>query len=206
MWLGILTTYLVTVSVALSLAMGIRSYTVSQLPTVEKDSMVLLSVFPRPDEEIIELYGKLESSPEIRASIEKMKPNLAYILPGDYFLTAIVTEENRRFSDDIIERFPEVIEWNRHKFRGGLGKFFRIFFSFFSTLGTIETDYDVERIVFVRVNDHSETPIDAQDLFKLGMQRRPVLIVDLDSDDHQILSIIKTSARHKWGAMPMPTF
>ncbi|MEN8136684.1 MAG: hypothetical protein ABFS18_14305 [Thermodesulfobacteriota bacterium] len=206
MWLGILTTYLVAVSVALTMALGIRGYTVSQLPTVENGSMVLLSVFPRPAAEITELYTKLESSPKIRASIEEMKPNLAYIFPGDYFLTAIVTDEDRRFSDDIIERFPEVLEWHQHKFSGGLGKFFRIFYNFFSTLSTIETDYDVERIVFVRVDDHSEVPSDSQDLFKLGMQRRPVLVVDMDADDHQVISIIKTSANHKWGSMPMPTF
>lgn len=186
--------------------MGIRGYTVNQLPTVENNSMVLLSVFPRPNEEITELYEKLKSSQEIRAGIQEMKPNLAYIFPGDYFLTAIVTDEDRRFSDDMIERFPEILEWHQHKFSGGLGKFFRIFYNFFSTLGTIETDYDVERIVFVRVNNRSGTPIDSQDLFKLGMQRRPVLVVDMDSDNHQVLSIIKTSARHKWGSMPMPTF
>jgi protein-S-isoprenylcysteine O-methyltransferase Ste14 len=205
-WLGILTAYLLAIVISLSMAMGIRAYTVSLLPTVENESMVLLSVFPRSVEEINEIYAKLESSPEIRANIREMKPDLAYIFPGDYFLTAIVTDEDRRFSDDIIERFPEVLEWHQNKFGGGLGKFFRIFYNFFSTLSSIETDYDVERIVFVRVNDHSGSPIESQDIFKLGMRRRPVLVVDLDASDHQILSIIKTSAQHKWGSMPMPTF
>ncbi len=206
-WLGILTAYLLAIVISLSLALGIRAYTVSQLPTVENSSMVLLSVFPRPDKEITELFESLESLPEIRASIGELKPNLAYIFPGDYFLTALVTDEDRRFSADIIERFPEVLEWHQNKFRGGLGKFFRIFYNFFSTLGSIETDYDVERIVFVKVNNHSgRSPKEAQDIFKLGMQRRPVLVVDLDASDHQVLSIIKTSAQHKWGSMPMPTF
>lgn len=206
-WLGILTSYLLAIVISLSLAMAIRAYTVSQLPTVENGTMILLSVFPRPDQEITELYESLESSPEISTSIHELKPNLAYIFPGDYFLTALVTDEDRRFSDDIIERFPEVLEWHQNKFRGGLGKFFRIFYNFFSTLGSVETDYDVERIVFVKVNNHSGTPPEeAQGIFELGMQRRPVLVVDLDSIDHQVLSIIKTSAQHKWGSMPMPTF
>ncbi len=206
-WLGILTSYLLAIVISLSMALAIRAYTVSQLPTVENGTMVLLSVFPRQDQEITELYESLKSSPEIRTSIHELKPNLAYIFPGDYFLTALVTDEDRRFSDDIIERFPEVLEWHQNKFRGGLGKFFRIFYNFFSTLGSVETDYDVERIVFVKVNNHSGTPPEeAQGIFELGMQRRPVLVVDLDSIDHQVLSIIKTSAQHKWGSMPMPTF
>lgn len=205
-WLGILTVYLLAIILSLAMAMGIRSYTVNQLPTVAKDSMVMLSVFPRPDEEISELYKKLQSSPETSAIIQKMKPDLAYIFPADYFLTAIVTDEDRRFSDDILERFPEVLEWHQHKFRGGLGKFFRIFYNFFSTLGTFETDYDVERIVFIKVSNHSGIPIGSQDPFKIGKQRRPILIVDMDAFDHKIISVIKTSAKHKWGSMPMPTF
>jgi protein-S-isoprenylcysteine O-methyltransferase Ste14 len=205
-WLGILVTYWLAICLSLGLAMGIRAYTVSQIPTVQADSMVLLSVFPRPDAEVTELFSKLAASPEISASLAELAPNLAYIFPGDYFLTAIVTDEDRRFSDDIIERFPEVLEWHQNKFGGGLGKFFRIFYNFFSTLGTIETDYDVERIVFVRVDDYSGSPVAPEDLFKLGMQRRPVLVVDMDAEDHQVNSIIETSAQHKWGTMPMPTF
>jgi hypothetical protein len=106
----------------------------------------------------------------------------------------------------MIERFPEVLDWHQHKFRGGLGRFFRIFYNFFSTLGTVKTDYDVERIVFVRVENSAGVRLAPRDVFKLGMQRRPVLIVDLDVHDQRLLAISKTSERHKWGDMPMPTF
>jgi protein-S-isoprenylcysteine O-methyltransferase Ste14 len=205
-WLGILTVYLLAIACSLTLALGIRAYTVSQLPIVTQGAMSILSVFPRPPREISAIYAKLESSPKIRSYLQEMAPNLAYIFPGDYFLTAIVTDEDRRFSDDIIERFPEVLEWHQNKFGGGLGKFFRIFYNFFSTLGSVETNYDVERIVFVRVVAQAGNLAKPQDLFRLGMHRRPVLIVDLEASDHKIISVIKTSAKHKWGSMPMPTF
>jgi hypothetical protein len=71
---------------------------------------------------------------------------------------------------------------------------------------TVETNYDVERIVFVRVVAQAGNLAKPQDLFRLGMHRRPVLIVDLEASDHKIISVIKTSAKHKWGSMPMPTF
>ncbi|MBU0482442.1 MAG: hypothetical protein KKG47_15220 [Proteobacteria bacterium] len=204
--LGIFAAYLLTMTLALSLAAGIREYTVEHLPISEQAGMVMLPVFPRPEKEAREVAAALAASPEVEARRAELQPNLAYIFPGDYFLTAIVTDEDRRFSDDMIERFPEVLEWHEHKFRGGLGKFFRIFYNFVSTLGSVPTNYDVERIVFVRVTDPQGESVEADNLFKIGMRREPVMIVDIDSASHEMLSVITPSGQHKWGSMPMPTF
>ena len=206
-WLGIFVTYCLALTLSVGVAMGLRSYTVKQLPTVETESMVLLPVFPRPVEETMKLYQKVISSDEVRLALkEQGDANLAYIFPSDFFLTALVTDKDRRFSDDIIERFPEVLEWHQHKFNGGLAKFFRIFYNFVSTLGTVETDYDVERFVFVRVEKNGKTLLTADDLLGVGVSRKPVLLVDVDAYDQAILSVIKTSDKHKWGTMPMPSF
>ncbi len=205
-WLGIATVYLLTLVVSLLVAMGIRNYTIAQLPTVETKTLTLLPVFPRPREEVKELYEKLVSSQKVQPYLEKMKPDLAYIFPGDYFLTALVTDEDRRFSQDMIERVPEILEWHQHKFRGGLGKFFRIFYNYISMLGSVETDYDVERIVLVQVRDYKNNPVDQKDIFKIGVKRKAVLIVDIDSHDKKVISVMKASGAHKWGSMPMPTF
>ncbi len=205
-WLGIVTLYGVTLIVSLLVAVGIRNYTITQLPTFKAKTLVMLPVFPRPQEEVKELYDKLVSSPKVQPYLKKVKPDLAYIFPGDYFLTAIVTDEDRRFSQNMIERFPEILEWHQHKFRGGLGKFFRIFYNYISMLGSVETDYDVERIVLVQVTDRHSAPVDQEDVFKIGMKRKAVLIVDIDALDRKVISIMETSGAHKWGSMPMPTF
>jgi protein-S-isoprenylcysteine O-methyltransferase Ste14 len=206
-WLGILAAYCLTLVCCVWLAMGIRTYTVKQLPTVVVNSMTVLPVFPRPPAEVLELYEKVASSDKVKPFLQgDMRANLAYIFPGDFFLTAIVTDEDRRFSDDVIERFPEVLEWHQHKFKGGMGKFFKIFYNFVRTLGSVETDYHVERLVFMQVSDDRGRLAPPQDIFKLGMKRKPVLLVDIDADDHRIVSIIITSGKHKWGAMPMPSF
>jgi protein-S-isoprenylcysteine O-methyltransferase Ste14 len=206
-WLGLFVTYCVTLVLAITLAMGIRSYTVSRLQTVSTDGITFLSVFPRPDNEVIETYRAVVSSKEFQKAAAEVEPtNLAYVFPGDFFLTALVTDENRRFSDDIIERFPEVLEWHKHKFSGGLGRFFRIFGSYTGMIGGTETDYDVERLVFVRVEDSRGELLPDDALFDIGSRRRPVLIVDVDAFDHTILSVMSSSGEHKWGTMPMPSF
>ena len=205
-WLAILAIYLLTIGLSLGAAMGIRAYTIARLPIVTQKDMVLLPVSPQPPAEGLALYQALESSPQVRAMLDELRPNLAYIFPGDYFLTAIVTDADRRFSDDMIERFPEVLEWHQDKFRGGLGKFFKIFYNFFKTLGTVETNYEVVRVVLVQVSGAAGQATAPGELFAMGLKRRPVAIVDLDPDDHHILSVMQASGTHKWGTMPMPTF
>ncbi len=206
-WFGLFVTYGLTLMLSISLALGIRAYTVGKLQTISSDTITFLSVFSRPADEIKDLYRTIVSSEEFQKAVaEGEQVNLAYIFPGDFFLTALVTDKDRRFSDDIIERFPEVLEWHQHKFSGGLGKFFRIFHSFLTTFGSMETDYDVERFVFVRVENSQGELLPADELFIIGAKRRPVLIVDIDAFDNEVLSVISASGEHKWGSMPMPSF
>jgi len=206
-WLGIFTVYCLSLVCCVGLALGIRNYTIKQLPAVQVEDMTVLPVFPRPAAEVRTLYEKVASASQVKPFLQgETGANLVYVLPGDFFLTAIITDEDRRFSEDIIERFPEVLEWHQHKFKGGLGKFFRIFYNFFRTLGKVETDYHIERFVFVRVSDAQDHPARPRDIFRLGMARKPVLLVDMDADDQRIVSIIIPSGKHKWGAMPMPSF
>lgn len=119
---------------------------------------------------------------------------------------ALLTEEDRRFSDHMLERFPEILEWHQHRFSGGLGRFFRIFYNFVRTWGSLDTDYEVERLIFMRVDDVSGRPVPPAEIFKVGLKRRPVLLVALEASGHALRSVVVTTDNHKWGLMPMPTF
>lgn len=207
-WLGLLAVYLVSLGGSMLLSMGIRMYTVNHIYPVYQDGLALVSVFKRPPEEIEDLYRQARTSKEVEDLLVDSQPgaNLVYVMPGDFFLNALVTDEDRRFSDDMIERFPEILEWHQHKFKGGLGRFFRIFYNFVSTLGSVPTNYDVERLVFVSVTDDQDQLVPSQEVFAMGLQREPVLLIDLDAKTHEVIAVSQTSENHKWGKMPMPTF
>ncbi len=207
-WVGILILYLVVLSVSVLGAVGLRNYAIRQIPkVVAADSLTLVSVFPRPDSEMLDVYNAALRSEKVSGHLFRDKSvNLAYIMPGDFFLTALVTDEDRRFSDDMIERFPEILEWHQHKFRGGLGKFFKIFYNFVSTWSRIETNFEIERLVFVQVKDSNGKSVSAGHVFDMGMKRTPAMIVDVDADTHEVLTVLPTSGSNKWGKMPMPTF
>lgn len=206
-WLGIFVAYLASLVVAVGLAFAVRTHTIEVLPkVVAEDSLTLVSVFPRPQAELVSLYKTVQANDEARDLIRQRKANVAYVMPGDFFLTSLVTDQDRRFSDDMIERFPEILEWHQHKFSGGLGKFFRIFYNFVRTLGTVETDYNIERLVFVRVTDKAGQPVSPGEMFDVGLKRMPVLLVDVGAQNHRVQSVLSTSDSHKWGRVPMPTF
>ena len=206
-WLGITVAYAVSLLLAILLALSIRGHAVRSLPLYPQAGLTLVSVFPRPAGEVRELYDIISASPAVRRHLQADKGiNLGYLMPGDFFLMALVTDADRRFSDDMIERFPEILEWHQYKFRGGLGKFFRIFYNYVSHLGSRPTDYDVERFVFVRVADRDGRPVAADRLFDLGRQRTPALLVDVDASSHEVVSVVPVAGNHKWGGMPMPTF
>lgn len=205
--IGIFLLYCLALIFSVFFALWIRAYTVNHLPLVRVDNMTVLPVFPRPSKELQELYLKVSSSEKVSSYLQdENAANLVYVFPSDFFLTALVTDEDRRFSDDIIERFPEVLEWHQYKFRGGLGKFFRIFYNYASSLGTVETDYDVERFIFVRSIDDTGKLVIPDDVFDLGIKRKPALLVDVDAHNHNIVTVTLTTGKHKCGAMPMPTF
>ncbi|MEW6428445.1 MAG: hypothetical protein AB1568_10460 [Thermodesulfobacteriota bacterium] len=199
---GIAVSYVVALALAVGGAMLVRAYTVSVLPTVSAGDMTLLPVFPRPAAEVRALWAQLADRPEVKES----GANMVYILPSDFFLTALVTDESRRFSYELDDHLAEAMEWHRYKFKGGLGKFFKIFFTFVTTLGTTDSGYDIERLVLVKVTDRKGKPVPAPDLFDLGLRRLPVLVMDLDAEEHRLLTSMRPQARHKWGTMPMPTF
>lgn len=207
-WLGIFVAYLLTLALGTLLALGVRGHVVSRLPVVAVGQVTVLPVFSRPRAEVAELYRQaLAGSAEVREFLAaNPRVNLAYLMPGDFFLAALVTDKDRRFSEEMLERFPEILEWHQHKFHGGLGKFFRIFYNYTRQLGKVETDYDVERLIFVAVSDGEGQPVGGDRLFALGLQRRPVLLVDVDAASHQVLTVVKTSGLNKWGGLPMPTF
>ena len=206
-WLGIFAAYCLSLILAVSLAMGLRQYTIHKLPVVKAaDGRPLISVFPRPAADIRAIYQAALHIPKVREIMASHPANAVYLLPGDFFLNALLTEEDRRFSEHMIERFPEILEWHKHKFSGGLGRFFRIFYTFVRTWSTVETNYDIERLIFVRVEDSEEQAVTAEHIFDIGRKRRPVILVDLDAASLNEVSVTETTDRNKWGTVTMPSF
>ncbi|MFP3982140.1 MAG: methyltransferase family protein [Desulfurivibrionaceae bacterium] len=205
--LGMAVNFLACLALAMAITLGLRAYTVNSLPLATTERMTLLPAFPHPDQKLKDLYQLVRSHQEVDRFLEAQPGiNLAYIVPRDFFLMALVTEAAREFPESMIERYPEILEWHKYKFRGGIHKFFKIFSNFIGTIGRKEKELDIERFIFVRVEDEKGRIVKGENVFDVGMRRHPVLLVDVDAFTGEVLAVEDIAPRHKWGRMPMPTF
>ena len=98
------------------------------------------------------------------------------------------------------------MEWHRHKFGGTIGDFFKIFYNFVRIQGTVETDYDVERLIFTTAKKRKGNTVQQKDVLDIGLERSAALLVDMDADTRKVLAVKKLTGLHKWGTIPMPVF
>ncbi len=205
--LGLAACFLVSLVLAMTLALGLRIHTVNNLPLTTTGKMTLVSAFPQPAGKLTDLYQLVSSHQEVEEFLDQHpRINLAYVVPRDFFLMALITDAGRKFTESMIERYPEILEWHKYKFRGGIGRFFKIFYNFIATVGNNERELDIERFVFVSVIDEKGRMVTGEDVFDIGMRRHPALLVDVDAFTRKVLAVENIAPRHKWGRMPMPTF
>ncbi|MDA8090155.1 MAG: methyltransferase [Nitrospiraceae bacterium] len=202
--LGIFVLYILAVSLSVSAAFALRGYCIKHIPKVLAGDTMIVPVFPRPAGRVLDLYKTVTSDDRVK---KDLGPNdkLVYIMPGDYFLMAVVTDEPRRFPEFMEREFPRILEWRYKKYHGSLGSFFRIYRNFIRAKEE-SRGYDVERFLFVNVTSGDGKPVSGNDVFKTGNIRSAALLVDMDARSRKIILVKALSGLTKWGRLPMPVF
>jgi len=200
--LGLALMVLLAFGLAVGGAFGLRAYALERLPQAREGEMRLVSVYPRPAEELTKLFATVRTHEEVRRAIAGKELHLAYVMPGDFFLTGLILQEGPRYSETKLEKYPYLRESRPHS--GGVVKFFRLGYKYFRTIGTTRRVYDYERLVLVETVDLEGRPVPADKVFDLGVRRYPVLVVDLDAESREILAVTPVSGNNAWGRLPMP--
>jgi len=204
--LGLTAAYLAVLGLAVGAGFWLRGYTLRHLPRTQVGSMELVSVYPRPDREMKDLYVRGMQDGEVRRRVEGEGVYLVYLMPGDFFLTGLILQEGPRFSAAKLKRYPHLRAPQENRHSGGLVKFFRLGYKFFRTIGTTRRVYDYERMVFVATRDTTGRPVAAGRALDLGVRRLPVLLVDIDAETREVLDVTPVSGNSSWGRLPMPNF
>jgi len=198
--------YLVVMTLSIVMAFGLREYTLEHLPQTEVKGVRLVSVYPRPTERIQSLYALALTSSQVRDFLKENPTSLIYILPGDFFLTGLILREGPRYSEQMLTRFPYLRDPQKNRHKGDLVKFFRLGYKFFKTIGTTRRVYDYERLVFVKSLSVGGKIVNAKQSLQVGVMRLPSLVVDIDAETDDVLSVSKVSGDNAWGRLPMPNF
>lgn len=203
---GMTLLFLTVLGLSLAAAFALRAYTLDRLPQARVGDMQLISVYPRPVEEMTRFYGLALDAQGVRQTLAADSVHLAYLMPGDFFLTGLILQEGPRYSPAKLRRFPYLRDPDSRRHSGGLVKFFRLGYKFFRTIGTTRRVYDYERIVFVEALDVRGEPVPVGRVGEVGVKRVPVLAVDIDAETLEILSLTPVSGNNAWGRLPMPNF
>lgn len=203
-WLALTICYLVVMTASVAIAMGLRSYALEQLPQVHVDGLQLVSVYPRPKAELTRIYAIARQSPEVEEYLAHTPIQLAYIMPGDFFLTGLILQEGPRYSEFVLKRYPRLRDPGQSSHSGDLVKFIRIGYKFFQTIGTTRRVYDYERLVFVETFGIDGRPTPKDEILSMGVRRLPGLVVDIDAETGELLYVEKVSGNNAWGQLPMP--
>jgi len=204
--LGLFVAYGAALALSLAAAFALRGRTLEHLPRAQVGNMNLVSVYSRPREEVTEIYRRSLESTQVRAVLAADDVHLAYLMPGDFFLTGLILQEGPRYSAAKLERYPYLRDAAKNRHSGGLVKFFRLGYKFFRTIGTTRRVYDYERLVFVATRDVDGRPVEAEDVLAVGIRRTPDLVVDLDAETGEIVNVAAASGENAWGRLPMPNF
>jgi len=185
-------------------AFALRAYSLDRLPQVQVGPMRLISVYPRPVSKLEELYALASRREEVRQAVAAQQLHLAYVMPGDFFLTGLILQEGPRYSDEKLRKFPYLRDPSAQVHSGGLVKFLRLGYKYFQTIGTSRRVYDYERLVLVETLDLDGRPVPPAQVFDLGVRRYPALIVDIDAESLEVLAVTRVSGNNAWGRLPMP--
>jgi protein-S-isoprenylcysteine O-methyltransferase Ste14 len=197
--LGMAVTYGVVLALAVGAAFALRAYTMDRLPRAQVDGATLVSVYPRPAQQMEALYAAALKSEEARRFLAGEPLRLVYLMPGDFFLTGLILQEGPRYSPAKLAKYPYLRDPEAQRHTGGLVKFFRLGYKFFRTIGTT-------RQVYVDARDPGGKPLPAGRVLEVGARRVPALVVDLDAETREVLSVMPVSGNNAWGRLPMPNF
>jgi len=187
-------------------AFCLRSYTLHRLPQLQEQGMRLISVYPRPMQEVAELFALAAKVPAVQEALAAREIHLGYVMPGDFFLTGLILREGPRYSEAKLRKYPYLRDAEAQRHSGGLAKFLRLGYKYFQTIGTTRRVYDYERLVFVETLGLDGKPVKSGEVLDLGVRRYPALVVDIDAETREVLTVTPVSGQNAWGRLPMPNF
>ncbi len=189
--------YLFVILTTTGLAFLLRGYSTAAIPVGKVDNMAVVYVFPADKQEIADTMRLALSEDYVKKRAEESGATLAYIMPSDFFLMAILTDMERLYPPE----FDKPLGGSTVK------RFFKIFISYTKMqIGIIPEGHTLKRIIFLAVKDRDGKPLRGRPVFSFGARRYPVFHIDIDSGTDSIIAIEDLKPRHKWGDSPMPIF
>ncbi len=195
--LAIAMLYLLVVLASTGAALLLRDYSTGVIHMKKIDGLSVISVLPADINKLENTIKLVLKREEVRKMIDEKKADLAYIMPSDFFLMAILTDLERLYP----------IEFEKPSGGNTVTRFFRIFIGYTKMqMGIYPEGHNLKRIIFISVRDRDGNYAGGESIFSLDVKRYPAFHMDVDDENDRIISVKELKPRHKWGDVPMPVF
>jgi protein-S-isoprenylcysteine O-methyltransferase Ste14 len=182
-------------------AFALRAYTVAHLPVWTDGNVVALAVNSNDLMLMDHRLRKILSLPEVAARVRDSQRYLVYFLPTDYIMQGLIADtegEWRLYKQHHTARM--VTDWILHPFghltEGG--------HTMHSASGPAMASGEERRLVFVAISGPpGQEPLD---VFAIGTERSPRLMLDVDLHSLTIRDVKDLPKDTAWANVPTPVF
>jgi protein-S-isoprenylcysteine O-methyltransferase Ste14 len=195
--------YGVVLILAVGVAFGLRSYTISNTSVLysPEKKITAISILPRSDQFLRDTTGVAYKDRAVSAVLsdfhqEGHRGFLVHVMPEHYMMQGLFvrpydseTRPRMRFSWRVVIGFvfPFLHSHSHHQNMGGMNG-------------------DMVRLIFSQLTwPNGQYALEDQAL-NFNVKHLPVLKVDVDLDKGVVLKVEETPRRNLWGQMPMPVF
>ena len=195
--------YIVVLGASLGLAFGLRQYSLSQLPVVFSNELVLVSMSPSPDQDLRRIVNIARESEQVTLLLGKLNPQpggtlVAYLLPQEYMMAHLIADlgehEAHHGKKDESGLWPSI----RHLAQMYTLKPMRQLMNGSSS--------PAKRIIFTKASTTTGGNVSPRQALGVKAMRYPLFFADLDANQGQVTLTMETPRRHAWGQIPVPAF
>ncbi len=195
--------YTFTLALFIVVALGVRSYTISKTSMVKipEKRLTAVSITPQSDESIKNIVDIAFQDNKLSASIENFRKQghqgfMVHIMPINYMMQGLFTQPNmsgmhkrprRSFGAVIGFMFPFLGRRNHQEMMG------------------LMSDGPM-RLIFSQLTWPNGQYASADEALAFTVKHLPLLRVDVDTQNSQVLNVDQTAPQNYWGQMPMPAF
>jgi protein-S-isoprenylcysteine O-methyltransferase Ste14 len=195
--------YAVSLAVFIAAAFGLRSYTISKTSIVyiPEKQLTAVSITPQPDESILNIIDIAFQDSSVSAAIEDFQKKghegfMVHLMPRQYMMQALFAQP------DMYGRRRR----SRHSFSAVIG----FIFPFLGHRGHQEMmglmGSGPVRLIFSQLTWPNGKYASGDEALAFTVKHLPLLRVDVDSKNSEVLNVEHTAPRNYWGQMPMPVF
>ncbi|UCD78460.1 MAG: isoprenylcysteine carboxylmethyltransferase family protein [Desulfobacterales bacterium] len=195
--------YLVTLVLFIGVAFALRSYTISKTSMIKipEKQLIAVSITPQSDGSIKNIVDIAYQDNQLSASIENYhkqghKGFMVHIMPMNYMMQGLFTQPNISGS----HRRP------RRSFRAVISFIFPLFGRRHHQERMGSMSDGPMRLIFSQLNWPNGGYAAAEEALAFRVKNLPLLRVDVDTRQRQVLKVDRTAPRNYWGQMPMPAF